>query len=205
MTPEFAETLQKFEAFKNQSKPETANEHMFRVTANKIRHALASDKIPTSSKHAIEDIISDATAESDVYIFHPDLVKLAFPMIMRELDFNYGKGILHSIQNILETLPVELVEELKQYEKRFDSKPETEEKEVLDLSEMCGEFLRTNEATAGEKPIPLSVLLSAVMKHPETPKPIYEALGDILIELPEDISERPEIIQETLNRLKESE
>ncbi len=149
---------------------ESLDEYNLRMRTNKICHVLASPKVSEDTKEAFRSIILEAANEAGISGGgDPELVKIAFPKIIKALDFEYGRGIYHALTSLLDSnLVAPIEDELEQYSKRFDSIPEkTEQKEVLDLSEMCGDFLRTNEATAGEKPIPLSVLLSAVMKHPD--------------------------------------
>jgi hypothetical protein len=52
-------------------------------------------------------------------------IKLSLPLIINSLEFDYGKGIVHSLGFLLDSGIADSIEdELRQYEKRFDGATE---------------------------------------------------------------------------------
>lgn len=179
-------------------------EHHLQVRTNKICHVLASDKVSEDAKEAFKSLILEAANEAGISDGggDPEVVKVVFPKIIRALDFEYGRGIYHAIGSLLDSnLVAPIEDELEQYSKRFESSPEkAESKDVLDLSKVCTEFLKTRESV--EKPVDLAALLSAAMKHPDMPTQLYNVLSDELIHTPDEFSEKPENIQAALDKIK---
>jgi hypothetical protein len=97
--------------------------HTLQILANKISHILQSDKVSDDAKQAFQSIVFNAANEGNVAIDDPQLIKISLPLIIDSLEFNYGKGIVHSLGFLLDSGIADPIEdELSQYEKRFDGK-----------------------------------------------------------------------------------
>ena len=151
-----------------QPEAETLADHHLQIMANKISHILKSDKVSADAKDAFHSIIVDASNETkvNVGISNPEIIKISLPLLIKSLDFNYGRGIVQSLHSLLDSsLVYEIEDELQQYEKRFDGRTE-EELRILDLSNSTVEDLART--------------LSGIMHNPNLPKPIKDCLEDNL-------------------------
>lgn len=171
-----------------ETKPALEN-HTLQILANKLSHILASDKLTDEAKDAFGSIIFNAGNEVNLAVDDPELVKIAFPKIIKALPFEYGKAIVHALTALLDSNLVSPIEsELTQYEIRFNSA-------MLDLFGEPGENQRFNKLAAD---------ISAVLKNPLTPKRVYNALADELNETFAD-TDSPEWILGNLKKLREDE
>jgi DNA-binding transcriptional MerR regulator len=124
-----------------QAKAKTLAEHHLQIMANKISHILRSDKVSDDAKDAFHSIIVDASNEAgtNVGVSNPEVIKIAFPLLIESLECGYGRGVVHSLASLLDSSLVHSVEdELRQYEKRFDGRDSEfdgspSEPEVLDV------------------------------------------------------------------------
>ncbi len=99
---------------------EKATRHSHMVWANKISHVLESEEVPENIKSVISDVLITVAGEANVGIDAPELVKDSFPLFMDALDPSYRTGVMHSIQNIIESgSPESVIDELRQYEKHM--------------------------------------------------------------------------------------
>ncbi len=153
---------------------QTLAEHHLQIMANKISHILRSDKVSDDAKDAFHSIIVDASneARTNVGVSHPEVIKIAFPLLVESLECDYGRGVVHSLSSLLDSSLVYSVEdELRQYEKRFDGRASEldgspSEPEVLDVSDSSIEDLAQK--------------LSDIMHNPYLPKEIQECLEENL-------------------------
>jgi hypothetical protein len=124
-----------------QPKAKTLAEHHLQIMANKISHILRSDKVSCDAKDAFHSIIVDASneARTNVGASNPEVIKIAFPLLIESLECGYGRGVVHSLTSLLDSSLVHSIEdELRQYEKRFDGRDSEldgspSEPEVLDV------------------------------------------------------------------------
>ena len=108
-----------------QPKAKTLAEHHLQIMANKISHIMRSDKVSDDAKDAFHSIIVDASneARTNVGVSNPEVIKIAFPLIIESLECDYGRGVVHSLTSLLDSCLVHSIEdELRQYEKRFDGR-----------------------------------------------------------------------------------
>jgi hypothetical protein len=108
-----------------QPKAKTLAEHHLQIMANKISHILRSDKVSDDAKDAFHSIIVDASneARTNVGVSNPEVIKIAFPLLIESLECDYGRGVVHSLSSLLDSSLVHSIEdELRQYEKRFDGR-----------------------------------------------------------------------------------
>lgn len=99
-----------------------AANHYLNVLSDKLCHVLSSRETPIGTRHAIEDIISAAACEADIHIFEPQIVKTFLPHILKGLKFEYGRGVVHSLDAILAGLPDDQQEGLEQFERRDEER-----------------------------------------------------------------------------------
>ncbi len=148
-----------------QPEAKTLAEHHLQIMANKISHILQSDKVSDDAKEAFYSVIVDASNEANVGTSDSQLIKISLPLIINSLDIDYGRGIVHTLGSLLDCDFVSPIEdELRQYEKRFDSSED--EPQVLDLSDSSVEDLAKK--------------LSDILHNPNLPKTIYDCLADTL-------------------------
>ncbi len=108
-----------------QPKAKTLAEHHLQIMANKISHIMRSNKVSDDAKDAFHSIIVDASneARTNVGVSNPEVIKIAFPLLIESLEFDYGRGVVHSLSSLLDSSLVHSIEdELRQYEKRFDGR-----------------------------------------------------------------------------------
>ncbi len=113
------------EAETEQQPAKTLAEHHLQIMANKISHILRSDKVSDDAKDAFHSIIVDASNEAgtNVGVSNPEVIKIAFPLLIESLECDYGRGVVHSLSSLLDSSLVHSIEdELRQYEKRFDGR-----------------------------------------------------------------------------------
>ena len=126
-----------------QPKAKTLAEHHLQIMANKISHILRSEKVSGDAKDAFHSIIVDASneARTNVGVSNPEVIKIAFPLLIESLECDYGRGVVHSLSSLLDSSLVHSIEdELRQYEKRFDGRDSEfdgspSEPEVLGVSD----------------------------------------------------------------------
>lgn len=99
-------------------------EHTISIIANKIYHVLSSDNVSQDTKSALSGILFAAANEAGMgFDDTPEIAKVAFPYLIRKLDTDYGRAVVHSIDHMIDaSAPESVADELKQYEIRFDSK-----------------------------------------------------------------------------------
>jgi hypothetical protein len=108
-----------------QPKAKTLAEHHLQIMANKISHIMRSDKVSDDAKDAFHSIIVDASneARTNVGVSNPEVIKIAFPLLIESLECGYGRGVVHSLSSLLDSSLVHSIEdELRQYGKRFDGR-----------------------------------------------------------------------------------
>jgi hypothetical protein len=108
-----------------QPKAKTLAEHHLQIMANKISHIMRSNKVSDDAKDAFHSIIVDASneARTNVGVSNPEVIKIAFPLLIESLECDYGRGVVHSLTSLLDSSLVHSIEdELRQYEKRFDGR-----------------------------------------------------------------------------------
>jgi hypothetical protein len=148
-----------------QPKAKTLDEHHLQIMANKLSHILGSDKVSGDAKEALQSILCEMSNEANLGLDSPEIIKTSFPLLVGSLEFEHGKGFVHALRALLDSGLVSPIEdELRQYEKRFDS---TENQtRALDLPDSSIEDL------AGK--------LSEIMDNPNLPKVIQDCLEDNL-------------------------
>jgi hypothetical protein len=139
---------------------DSQHNHFLGIIADKLSHVLDSRKAPDEIKHSIQDILLEVGSDVFVYIFHPKLIKHALPLLENAADKKYFRGILTSLQLILDNVSDELKDELTQYEKRYESKPTAV---VDDLNKLAAQ-------------------ISEIMNNPLLPERLYNVIGDEIAE-----------------------
>jgi hypothetical protein len=77
-----------------------------RRSLNQISHqvemAFASENVSRDTKECLETIIFEASNEAGLPLSDFSLVRAALPNIIENLDFEYGRGVLHAIHAIVQ-------------------------------------------------------------------------------------------------------
>ncbi len=129
--------------------------------AEKVALALESGDVSEGVKDCLKTIVFEMSNEANLPLADLTLIRAAFPNIMENLDWNYGKGYLHSIAAIL-------AYDTKVEETYLDKKEKPEK--VLNLS---------------EHPENLNILaqqISEIIHNPELPESVRECLENELCE-----------------------
>ncbi len=69
--------------------------------SHQIEMAMASDETPQGVKDCLYSIIFEASNEAGLPLGDMSLVRAAFPNIIENLNYDYGRGVYHSIHTIL--------------------------------------------------------------------------------------------------------
>jgi len=72
-------------------------------TAERLSCALASDNFSEDKKDALIEILSVLESEAGIYASHAELIKIAYPLMINNLNIEYGCGLHHAIQAIIES------------------------------------------------------------------------------------------------------
>lgn len=139
-------------------------DHSLQIKVNKIAHVLRSDIINDDVKSPFYQMIVNAANEANIGIDHPELVKIVLPLIINSLEFEYGKGIVHSLGALLDALPQDTKDEIAKYEIRFESKPENSD--------------ASND---------LAFHIAAVLNDPNCPVDLHDAMQDQMSQLEGDV------------------
>ncbi len=103
--------------------------------ARQLEMALGSDKTPEGVRDCLKTIIINAATESSALITDINdsvLLSKALPGIIENLNFDYGRGVLHSIHAIL----IHDTKAFREfYDKRMDEKPEKSATETPIMSQ----------------------------------------------------------------------
>lgn len=121
---------------------------------------LADGEASGDVQAALREILEIAFAETDdLFIWHPELIETAFRLIVTGNTRDYAKGVKDSLKAVLRSDGFTWEEILGKYsdypteEIANDSRRnETASHRPLDLSEVCRDFLGTNDATAHLEP-----------------------------------------------------
>jgi hypothetical protein len=143
--------------------------------ARQIEMAMASDETPQGVKDCLYSIIFEASNEAGLPLGDMSLVRAAFPNIIENLNYDYGRGVYHSIHAIL----IQDTTAFRDfYDQRFDEKPDG-------LPELAKH-------------------ISAAMKNPLIPTELFNIMADALSTVPKDWR-TPEAILTNLQELQERE
>jgi hypothetical protein len=92
----------KTNATKTATKYNEASRRTLEQISQQVEIALASDKTSEGVKDCLKTIIFEASNEANLPLADFSLVRSAFPNIIENLDFEYGRGVLHSIHAIVQ-------------------------------------------------------------------------------------------------------
>jgi hypothetical protein len=168
-----------------------------RRLAQELNIALQSENFDSGKDDALRDILSELNNEAQIWNDHPQLIEIAFPLMILALNEMYGEGIAQTISTIIDGearsnkvfneeighlhthLPTvaEMQTELDEL-KSPPAETKTEEKQPLDLAKISAE--------ADEKQI--AVLLSALIDNQNLPRPLREGIISSISDTQEDVA-----------------
>ncbi len=73
------------------------------ITAKRLSCALASDNFSEDKKDALLEILCVLESEAGVSSSHAELIKIAYPLMIKALNVQYGCGIHDAIRAIIES------------------------------------------------------------------------------------------------------
>jgi flagellar biosynthesis/type III secretory pathway protein FliH len=79
----------------------TRQQNTLRQISQQVEMALQSDNTPEAVKDCLKTIIIEASGEAGMTLADFSLVRAALPNIIENLNFEYGRGVLHSIHAII--------------------------------------------------------------------------------------------------------
>lgn len=94
--------------------------------SHQIEIAMASDETPEGVKDCLYSIIFEASNEAGLPLGDMSLVRAAFPNIIENLNYDYGRGVYHSIHTIL-------IHNTNAFQKFFDDKLDQDVEHLADL------------------------------------------------------------------------
>jgi hypothetical protein len=94
--------------------------------SHQIEMAMASDETPQGVKDCLYSIIFEASNEAGLPLGDMSLVRAAFPNIIENLNYDYGRGVYHSIHTIL-------IHNTTAFQKFFDDKLDQDVEHLADL------------------------------------------------------------------------
>ncbi len=80
----------------------TRQQNTLRQISQQVEMALQSDNTPEAVKDCLKTIIIEASGEAGMTLADFSLVRAALPNIIENLNFEYGRGVLHSIHAIIQ-------------------------------------------------------------------------------------------------------
>lgn len=72
-------------------------------TAEKLSCALASNTFSDDKKDALLEILCVLENEANISASHSELIKIAYPLMIKKLNIQYGKGFHQAINAIIES------------------------------------------------------------------------------------------------------
>lgn len=72
-------------------------------TAERLRCALKSESFPDDKKDALYEVLCVLENEANVHASHEDLIKISYPLMIKTLNEQYGRGLHHAITAIIES------------------------------------------------------------------------------------------------------
>lgn len=78
-----------------------------RIMAKQLSYVFNSDDVSDDAKNVIEDVLINVCNEIGLGITSPELIEMAFPLIIKSLNFNYGLGIYDALRALLESPLIE--------------------------------------------------------------------------------------------------
>jgi hypothetical protein len=113
----------------NTKKAETISQSQRRSLeqiSHQIEIAMASDETPQGVKDCLYSIIFEASNEAGLPLGDMSLVRAAFPNIIENLNYDYGRGVYHSIHTIL-------IHNTTAFQKFFDDKLDQDAEDLANL------------------------------------------------------------------------
>ncbi len=92
----------KTNATKTATKYNEASRRTLEQISQQVEMALTSENVSDDVKECLKTIIIEASTEADMYLSDFSLVRAALPNIIEKLNFEYGRGVLHSIHAIIQ-------------------------------------------------------------------------------------------------------
>ncbi len=94
--------------------------------SHQIEIAMASDETPQGVKDCLYSIIFEASNEAGLPLGDMSLVRAAFPNIIENLNYDYWRGVYHSIHTIL-------IHNTTAFQKFYDDKLDQDVEHLADL------------------------------------------------------------------------
>lgn len=82
---------------------EKLDEHNFRLQMRRLSCALESENFDAGKCDAIQEIISELMNESQISLDHPQIIPIAFPLMLEAVGDEYGKGVFSAIRTIIQS------------------------------------------------------------------------------------------------------